>query len=79
MRIRVVDAVGATVVAIMPPRSLARHPRGGDGAAGPAGLSSRQGRDPAPNHPRPQAEVPLGEHVLRGIAAPCTVFTLPDA
>src|SRR6202035_5128997 len=22
---------------------------------------------------------PLGEHVLRGIAAPCTVFTLPDA
>jgi adenylate cyclase len=23
--------------------------------------------------------VPLGDHVLRGIAAPCTVFTLPDA
>ena len=23
--------------------------------------------------------VPLGEHILRGIAAPCTVFTLPDA
>ncbi len=23
--------------------------------------------------------VPLGEHVLRGIAVPCTVFTLPDA
>jgi hypothetical protein len=23
--------------------------------------------------------VPLGEYVLRGIAAPCTVFTLPDA
>jgi adenylate cyclase len=23
--------------------------------------------------------VPLGEHVLRGIAAPCTVFALPDA
>src|SRR5271169_6153302 len=23
--------------------------------------------------------MPLGEHVLRGIAAPCTVFTLPDA
>jgi adenylate cyclase len=23
--------------------------------------------------------VPLGEHALRGIAAPCTVFTLPDA
>jgi hypothetical protein len=23
--------------------------------------------------------VPLGEHVLRGIAAPCIVFTLPDA
>src|SRR5437764_887492 len=23
--------------------------------------------------------VPLGEHVLRGIVAPCTVFTLPDA
>ena len=23
--------------------------------------------------------VSLGEHVLRGIAAPCTVFTLPDA
>jgi len=23
--------------------------------------------------------VPLGEHVLRGIAAPCFVFTLPDA
>ncbi len=23
--------------------------------------------------------VPLGEHVLRGIAAPCPVFTLPDA
>ena len=23
--------------------------------------------------------VPLGEHVLRGIMAPCTVFTLPDA
>src|SRR4029453_3083604 len=23
--------------------------------------------------------VPLGEHVLRGIAAPCTVFTLSDA
>jgi class 3 adenylate cyclase len=23
--------------------------------------------------------VPLGEHLLRGIAAPCTVFTLPDA
>ena len=23
--------------------------------------------------------LPLGEHVLRGIAAPCTVFTLPDA
>ena len=23
--------------------------------------------------------VPLGEHVLRGIAAPCTIFTLPDA
>ena len=23
--------------------------------------------------------VPLGEHVLRGIAAPCSVFTLPDA
>ena len=22
--------------------------------------------------------VPLGEHVLRGIAAPCPVFTLPD-
>jgi adenylate cyclase len=24
------------------------------------------------------ALVPLGEHLLRGIAAPCTVFTLPD-
>ena len=23
--------------------------------------------------------VPLGQHVLRGIAAPCTVFTMPDA
>jgi adenylate cyclase len=23
--------------------------------------------------------VPLGEHVLRGIAAPCTVFTLSEA
>src|SRR5947209_4385528 len=23
--------------------------------------------------------VPLGEHVLRGIAVPCAVFTLPDA
>ena len=23
--------------------------------------------------------VPLGEHMLRGIAAPCAVFTLPDA
>src|SRR6185503_18169609 len=23
--------------------------------------------------------VPLGDHMLRGIAAPCTVFTLPDA
>ena len=23
--------------------------------------------------------VPLGEHVLRGIAAPCAVFTLPNA
>jgi class 3 adenylate cyclase len=23
--------------------------------------------------------VPLGEHVLRGIAAPCAVFALPDA
>jgi class 3 adenylate cyclase len=23
--------------------------------------------------------MPLGEHVLRGIAAPCAVFTLPDA
>ena len=23
--------------------------------------------------------VPLGEHVLRGIAAPCAIFTLPDA
>ena len=23
--------------------------------------------------------VPLGEHVLQGIVAPCTVFTLPDA
>lgn len=23
--------------------------------------------------------LPLGEHLLRGIAAPCTVFTLPDA
>jgi adenylate cyclase len=23
--------------------------------------------------------VPLGEHALRGIVAPCTVFTLPDA
>ena len=23
--------------------------------------------------------VPLGEHVLRGIAAPCAVFTLPGA
>jgi adenylate cyclase len=23
--------------------------------------------------------VQLGEYVLRGIAAPCTVFTLPDA
>jgi adenylate cyclase len=23
--------------------------------------------------------VPLGEHVPRGIAAPCTVFALPDA
>jgi class 3 adenylate cyclase len=22
--------------------------------------------------------VPLGEHALRGIAAPCAVFTLPD-
>jgi adenylate cyclase len=22
--------------------------------------------------------VPLGEHPLRGIAAPCRVFTLPD-
>jgi adenylate cyclase len=22
--------------------------------------------------------VPLGEHVLRGIAAPCAIFTLPD-
>jgi len=22
--------------------------------------------------------VPLGEHVLRGIAAPCAVFTLPE-
>ncbi len=26
-----------------------------------------------------QPLVPLGEHVLRGIAAPCAVFTLPDA
>src|SRR6266853_2505073 len=26
-----------------------------------------------------QKLVPLGEHRLRGIAAPCTVFTLPDA
>jgi hypothetical protein len=25
------------------------------------------------------ALVPLGDHVLRGIAAPCAVFTLPDA
>ena len=25
------------------------------------------------------ALIPLGEHRLRGIAAPCTVFTLPDA
>ncbi|MFZ0840377.1 MAG: adenylate/guanylate cyclase domain-containing protein, partial [Xanthobacteraceae bacterium] len=25
------------------------------------------------------ALVPLGEHMLRGIAAPCAVFTLPDA
>jgi hypothetical protein len=23
--------------------------------------------------------VPLGEHALRGIPAPCAVFTLPDA
>ncbi|PLU62359.1 guanylyl cyclase, partial [Sinorhizobium medicae] len=23
--------------------------------------------------------VSLGKHALRGIAAPCTVFTLPDA
>ena len=23
--------------------------------------------------------VPLGEHLLRGIAAPCAVFTLPEA
>jgi hypothetical protein len=23
--------------------------------------------------------VPLGGHLLRGIAAPCAVFTLPDA
>jgi adenylate cyclase len=23
--------------------------------------------------------VPLGEHMLRGIAAPCSVFSLPDA
>jgi class 3 adenylate cyclase len=23
--------------------------------------------------------VPLGTHMLRGIAAPCPVFTLPDA
>ena len=23
--------------------------------------------------------VPLGEHMLRGIAAPCAVFTLADA
>jgi hypothetical protein len=23
--------------------------------------------------------VPLGEHALRGIAAPCAVFTLPGA
>jgi hypothetical protein len=22
--------------------------------------------------------VPLGEHLLRGIAAPCAVFTLPE-
>ncbi|MBV9203643.1 MAG: adenylate/guanylate cyclase domain-containing protein, partial [Alphaproteobacteria bacterium] len=23
--------------------------------------------------------MPLGEHMLRGIASPCAVFTLPDA
>jgi adenylate cyclase len=26
-----------------------------------------------------ETAAPLGEHVLRGIAAPCAVFTLPDA
>ena len=27
----------------------------------------------------PRRWVPLGEHVLRDVAAPCAVFTLPDA
>jgi len=26
-----------------------------------------------------ETTAPLGKHVLRGIAAPCTAFTLPDA
>jgi class 3 adenylate cyclase len=25
-----------------------------------------------------ETTAPLGEHTLRGIAAPCAVFTLPD-
>jgi len=35
------------------------------------------GRGPPPRPPH--RWLPLGEHMLRGIAAPCAVFTLPDA
>jgi len=31
-----------------------------------------------PSPPARAPPAPLGEHVLRGITAPCTVFTLPD-
>jgi hypothetical protein len=28
--------------------------------------------------PRPVPLIPLGTHALRGIAAPCAVFTVPE-
>jgi adenylate cyclase len=44
----------------------------------PAGIEKRSFRAGAVAAQTAAPLVPLGEHVLRGIAAPCAVFTLPD-
>jgi hypothetical protein len=60
----------------VPSRALRRVALSRTGRAGGDGSAAR-GLSRPRSPPRPPR--PLGEHVLRGIAAPCTVFTLPDA